>query len=118
MLKDKARTMAYKHAIDSNKHLFKGKTVLDVGAGTLVLSLFAAKYADTVYAAEYAGINRFCEEICELNQDGRKIVPINAKAEVVIKEHRTLTTRSTKWISSSPNGWATDCSSKTWSTLY
>jgi type I protein arginine methyltransferase len=42
MLKDKTRTDAYKNAIVKNKHLFEGKTVLDIGTGTGILSLFAA----------------------------------------------------------------------------
>ena len=44
MLKDKARTDAYKNAIERNVHLFEGKTVLDIGTGTGILSLFAVKY--------------------------------------------------------------------------
>ena len=43
MLKDTVRTGTYKHAILNNKHLFKDKVVLDVGCGTGILSMFAAK---------------------------------------------------------------------------
>lgn len=35
MLKDEVRTKTYQDAILSNKHLFRGKTVLDVGCGTV-----------------------------------------------------------------------------------
>lgn len=34
MLKDQVRTDAYRDFIYTNKHLFKGKTVLDIGCGT------------------------------------------------------------------------------------
>ena len=34
MLKDKVRTDAYRDFIYNNKHLFKDKTVLDIGCGT------------------------------------------------------------------------------------
>lgn len=43
MLKDTVRTLAYKNSILNNKHLFKDKIVLDVGCGTSILSMFAAK---------------------------------------------------------------------------
>jgi hypothetical protein len=43
MLKDSVRTGSYRAAITNNGHLFKDKTVLDVGCGTGILSMFAAK---------------------------------------------------------------------------
>lgn len=43
MLKDSVRTGSYRNAMLNNAHLFEGKTVLDVGCGTGILSMFAAK---------------------------------------------------------------------------
>ena len=43
MLKDKPRTLAYKTFMEKNAALFKDKIVVDVGAGSGILSLFAAK---------------------------------------------------------------------------
>jgi protein arginine N-methyltransferase 1 len=34
MLKDEVRTLTYRNSMWHNKHLFKGKIVLDVGCGT------------------------------------------------------------------------------------
>lgn len=51
MLKDTVRTKTYQNVIYQNKFLFKDKIVLDVGAGTGILSLFCAHVgAKHVYA--------------------------------------------------------------------
>lgn len=53
MLRDSKRTKWYANAILENKHLFKGKVVFDIGAGSGILSMLAAKAgAETVYALE------------------------------------------------------------------
>lgn len=43
MLKDTVRTKTYQNVIYQNSFLFKDKVVLDVGAGTGILSLFLCK---------------------------------------------------------------------------
>ena len=43
MLQDYVRTATYHHAITDNEADFRGKLVMDVGAGTGILSLFAAQ---------------------------------------------------------------------------
>jgi methylase of polypeptide subunit release factors len=68
MLKDKVRTKTYMNSIVQNKHLFRGKVVLDVGCGTGILSMFAAKAgARKVYAIECAGIAKAAQAIVEAN---------------------------------------------------
>jgi ribosomal protein L11 methylase PrmA len=57
MIKDSIRTESYKLAIDSNRDTFKDKIVLDIGCGTGILSIFAARAgAKHVYAIEKAEI--------------------------------------------------------------
>ncbi|XP_014248293.1 protein arginine N-methyltransferase 6-like [Cimex lectularius] len=55
MLEDKRRCEAYSKAILDNPHVFRDKTVMDLGAGTGILSLLCAKSgAGKVYAVEAA----------------------------------------------------------------
>jgi predicted RNA methylase len=57
MLKDEVRTNAFRDAIEGNPDAFKDKIVLDVGAGTGILSIFAARAgAKHVYAVEASDI--------------------------------------------------------------
>jgi len=84
MLKDKARTKAYEMAITKSPELFKDKIVLDVGCGTGVLSIFAAKAgAKHVYAVDNANIYLKAKEIVDLNGFKDKITVINGKIEEI-----------------------------------
>lgn len=82
MLRDSQRTLAYRTAILRNRHLFKGKVVLDVGCGTGILSLFAAKAgAKKVYAVDLASITNQAKIIVQENGFGDVIEVINGKVE-------------------------------------
>lgn len=68
MIKDKPRTDAYLNAIMNNKHLFKDKIVMDVGCGTGILSIFAARAgAKKVYAIERSDFAEKAEQIIKEN---------------------------------------------------
>lgn len=68
MLTDRPRQEAYREAILSNRSLFDGKTVLDVGAGTGILSIFCAQAgAAKVYAVEASKIAEIAREIVKEN---------------------------------------------------
>lgn len=48
MLKDEVRTLTYRNSMYHNKHLFGGKVVMDIGCGTGILSMFAAKAGNEI----------------------------------------------------------------------
>mmetsp|Transcript_8144 Transcript_8144/g.15353 ORF Transcript_8144/g.15353 Transcript_8144/m.15353 type:complete len:373 (-) Transcript_8144:161-1279(-) len=85
MLKDEVRTKSYQNAIEQNKHLFKGKVVLDVGCGTGILSMFAARAgAAKVYAIECSSIAEQARAIVEDNGFSEVIEVIQQKMEDVV----------------------------------
>ena len=82
MLKDSVRTRTYQRAIMDNPEDFKDKVVLDLGAGTGILSMFAARAgAKHVYAIEFAEIAIFAKEIVKKNGFENKITVIKGKME-------------------------------------
>lgn len=84
MLKDDVRTKSYRNAILNNKHLFKGKTVLDVGCGTGILSLFAAKAGATkVIGIDYSDIIIQAKQIVNDNNMNNIVILIQGKIEEV-----------------------------------
>ena len=84
MLKDSVRTETYMTAIYNSKHLFKNKTVLDVGCGTGILSLFAAKAgAKLVLGVESSSIVEQAAEIVRNNKLDSVITIIRGKIEEV-----------------------------------
>eukprot|EP01112_Ceratiomyxa_fruticulosa_P013758 TRINITY_DN3885_c0_g2_i5.p1 TRINITY_DN3885_c0_g2~~TRINITY_DN3885_c0_g2_i5.p1 ORF type:complete len:371 (-),score=71.86 TRINITY_DN3885_c0_g2_i5:21-1133(-) len=82
MLKDVARTNAYKQALELNLSDVEGKVVLDVGCGTGILSMFAAKCkAKKVYAVEASEMAHFTKLLVEQNGLDGVIEVIHAKVE-------------------------------------
>ncbi|XP_062569417.1 uncharacterized protein LOC134231473 [Saccostrea cucullata] len=84
MLKDKPRTLAYKEFIEKNQFLFRDKVVLDVGAGSGILSLFSASAgASMVYAVEASNMADLCSQIIQCNKMEDKIKVIKGRIEEV-----------------------------------
>lgn len=82
MLKDAVRTQTYRKSIIQNKHLFKGKVVLDVGCGTGILSMFAAQAgAKKVIGVDCASIAVQAREIVRVNGLDDTVEIIQGKIE-------------------------------------
>lgn len=84
MLKDTSRTLAYQRAIEGNSYDFKDKIVMDIGCGTGILSIFAARAgAKHVYAIDNAEIALFAKQIIKDNNLSDKITVIKGKIEEI-----------------------------------
>ena len=83
MLRDAVRTEGYRDAIVANAALLRGKVVLDVGCGTGILSLFAARAG----ARLVIGV-----DASPIVESARKIVAANGLSETVLLVQGTLET--------------------------
>ncbi|KRT83604.1 methyltransferase [Oryctes borbonicus] len=84
MLKDEVRTLTYRNSMYHNKHLFTGKVVMDIGCGTGILSMFAAKAgAKQVIAIECSNIVDYAKKIVEANKLDHIITIVKGKVEEI-----------------------------------
>lgn len=89
MITDTARTLSYAQFLlhPSNSHLIRGKVVMDVGCGTGILSLFAARAgAKTVIAIDASAIVERARENVEKNGFGHVIKVFRGKLEDLTEE--------------------------------
>mmetsp|Transcript_22488 Transcript_22488/g.60839 ORF Transcript_22488/g.60839 Transcript_22488/m.60839 type:complete len:371 (-) Transcript_22488:562-1674(-) len=84
MLEDHTRMISYRDAILRNRDCFEGAVVLDVGAGSGVLGIWAAQAgARKVYAVEATDAAKFARKVVEHNGLAGKVEVIQAKMEDV-----------------------------------
>eukprot|EP00197_Chlamydomonas_leiostraca_P014660 CAMPEP_0202867434 /NCGR_PEP_ID=MMETSP1391-20130828/9431_1 /ASSEMBLY_ACC=CAM_ASM_000867 /TAXON_ID=1034604 /ORGANISM="Chlamydomonas leiostraca, Strain SAG 11-49" /LENGTH=379 /DNA_ID=CAMNT_0049547481 /DNA_START=156 /DNA_END=1295 /DNA_ORIENTATION=+ len=96
MLEDHKRTGAYYQAIMSNRRQFQGKVVLDVGTGSGILSIFAAKAgAKKVYAVEATDMANHARKlvahnkldgVVEVLQGTIETIELPEKVDIIISE--------------------------------
>ena len=84
MMQDFVRTSTYQKAILSNLTDFRDKVVLDVGAGSGILSFFAQQAgAKKVYAVEGSSIAKHAESLVKSNRVDSVIQVISGKIEEI-----------------------------------
>lgn len=96
MLMDTVRTSAYRDAFLSNAPDFRDKVVLDVGAGSGILSFFAVKAgAKKVYACEASGMAEYAkvlvkgnglEDVIEVVRGKVEEITLPEKVDIIISE--------------------------------
>lgn len=96
MLEDRKRTTAYFNACMKNQSVFRDKVVLDVGTGSGILAIFAAKAgAKKVYAVEATSMAAFAKRLIaeqgyqdriEVIQGVIESVEIPEKVDIIISE--------------------------------
>ncbi|KAI0088626.1 S-adenosyl-L-methionine-dependent methyltransferase [Irpex rosettiformis] len=84
MIQDKVRTATYASFIQKNRSLFQDAVVLDVGCGTGILSLFAARAgAKRVFAVDASDIAKKAEQTVKTNGLDHIITVIRGKVEEI-----------------------------------
>lgn len=84
MMQDYVRTSTYQRAILGNSVDFKDKIILDVGAGSGILSFFAVQAgAKKVYAVEASNMAYHAELLISANNLSNKIIVVAGKIEEI-----------------------------------
>jgi len=105
MLRDRPRVSAYYDAMMNNKHLFENKVVLDVGSGTGILSMFAAKAgAKRVYAVDACPkICQLAKELIECNGLQDHVTIVNKRLEEIEKFDENIDIIISEWMGRKKN---------------
>ncbi|XP_069824152.1 protein arginine N-methyltransferase 3 [Dendropsophus ebraccatus] len=99
MLKDTVRTESYRDFMYQNPDVFKDKVVLDVGCGTGILSMFAAKAgAKKVYGVDQSEIIYQAMDIIRLNKLEDRISLIKGRIEEIDLPEEKVDVIISEWM--------------------
>ncbi|CAI5515186.1 unnamed protein product, partial [Closterium sp. Naga37s-1] len=89
MIQDEVRTCAYRDALMRHADRIRGKVVVDVGCGTGILSIFAARAgARKVYAIDASDIAIHAQQVVQANGLSDVITVLHKRVEEVELEER------------------------------
>ena len=90
MLSDRPRTLAYLEAVKENVEFLQGKSIMDVGSGTGILSLFLVRdgKAGKVHSIEASNASQYAEEIIISNGYGGKVTLHNKMVEDLVIDEK------------------------------
>ncbi|CAI5974041.1 unnamed protein product [Closterium sp. NIES-64] len=89
MIQDEVRTCAYRDALMRHADRIRGKVVVDVGCGTGILSIFAARAgARKVYAIDASDIAIHAQQVVQANGLADVITVLHKRVEEVELEER------------------------------
>ena len=95
MLQDRSRTEAYRDYIYNNPDIFRNKSVLDVGCGTGILSMFCVKGgAELVVAVDNSRIVDKARSVIRCNKLADKIEVVEGKVEEIKLDTHHVTVTS------------------------
>lgn len=98
MIKDSHRTGSYREAMLKNPSDFVDKTIIDVGCGTSILSIFSVQAgAKHVYAIDASDIADIAKEVVFDNHLTDKITIIKGRAEELVLDEKVDTIVS-EWM--------------------
>jgi len=88
MLQDSVRTGTYRRAIVENPDDFRGQTVMDIGAGSGILSFFSAQAgASFIYAVEASSMGEVIRQLADSNNfPGSTFEVVNKPLETIQDE--------------------------------
>ncbi|KAJ9581980.1 hypothetical protein L9F63_003670 [Diploptera punctata] len=99
MLSDEVRTSSYRDALLQNSSGLKGKTVLDLGCGTGILSMFAASAgAEKVIAIDQSDIIYHAMDIVRENNLSKKIDLVKGRLEDTELPQKNVDVIVSEWM--------------------
>lgn len=99
MLTDQQRMHAYHSAVMKNTALFEGKTVVDVGAGSGILSVWSAQAgASKVWAVEYTNMAKYAIDLVKCNGVHNVVTVVKGAIEELELPPQSVDVMISEWM--------------------